>query len=235
MELSVMKLRVLLTIILFNSCVFGQYLGDGPKDAVIGSPHDLRKFANNRTKEIAVCDYCHTKPETITGESSMPWNREVTGRSYAFYGSATFNAGDIPGVTLGSGGMASNATLLCLSCHDGAVAYGDTGRNLRAGGRNAWNSSLQGVAVNLLGDHPVHFIYDSQLATTYQGLQLPAEGISMAIPYVGRRTSLPLYKESPKDASGHMECATCHNPHDGTTKYFLRMNNTRSALCLNCH
>jgi len=41
------------------------------------------------------------------------------------------------------------------------------------------------------------------------------------------------------DAAGQVQCRTCHDPHrmdfDPTTKKFLVMNNSASALCIVCH
>ena len=51
--------------------------------------------------------------------------------------------------------------------------------------------------------------------------------------------TLPLYGTDA--ATGKVECATCHDPHEersfvsGSSVYFLRALNTGSALCLTCH
>lgn len=223
------RAELLLALALFPACLYGQFTGDGPTEAVIGSLHDLRQYAKGNTEKMSACDYCHTKVEDVAGDSPLEWNRKVKMVSFTPYASATFNAGDLPGAAAGSGAMTNNAnaTLMCLSCHDGAVAHRDMETNIPEAGPQR--------PLDLSGDHPVHFVYSYQLTGTHLGLQPPVEGIRMRIPYVGRRTSLPLYKDSPDDASGRMECATCHNPHDGTSRYFLRMPNTGSALCLNCH
>jgi predicted CXXCH cytochrome family protein len=99
---------------------------------------------------------------------------------------------------------------------------------------NIGNSSGAGLA----NDHPVDFTYSAALATAAGGLQTPTEGASVRIPSVGKTKPLPLFKDQNTDASGRLECATCHNPHDNSLNggnYFLRMDNTGSALCLNCH
>ena len=225
---------MLLTIILFDSCLFGQISADGPKEAVIGSPHDLRQIAKKNLEDGSVCEYCHPKPLRITSESSLPWNQQSQLRQFSAYASPTFNATDVPVPESDSKKRVSDATLMCLSCHDGAVSDAAMDRNLRAGRTSSTNASPQSV-LNVLGDHPVQFTYSSQLATAHRGLQSPVEGVGVPVPYVGRIISLPLYKESPTDVSGRMECATCHDPHNGNTSYFLRMENNGSALCLNCH
>jgi predicted CXXCH cytochrome family protein len=229
-----MKFNMLLTIVLFESCLFAQFSADGPKELVIGSPHDLRRFAKRNSDGISVCEYCHPKPPGNISESTLPWNQQSKLRRYSFYASPTFNATEIQVPAIASGGMASAATLMCLSCHDGATSDAAMDRNLRAGGAGPTNAGLQSV-LNLAGDHPVQFTYGYELASTHRGLQSPVEGVGVSLPYVGRGAPLPLYKESPTDVSGRMECATCHDPHNGKEKHFLRMNNSGSALCLNCH
>lgn len=224
---AIAKLGVLVGMLLTNTFMFAQFRGDGPKEAVFGSPHDLRKFAKGNDQKTSACDYCHTKMDTGNGESSLPWNENVKAAGFKPYASATFNGSDITAASSGVEGISSNATLMCLGCHDGAVAHRDMGTNIRDAGPQK--------PLDLSADHPVHFVYSYQLTRSNLGLQAPVEGLHVAVPYVGRITSLPLYKDSPDDGSGRMECATCHNPHDGTARYFLRMNNDRSNLCLNCH
>ena len=86
----------------------------------------------------------------------------------------------------------------------------------------------------LANDHPVDFTYSVALATADGGLKSPTEGASVRIPYVGS-PALPLFKDQLSDVSGRLECATCHNPHNHTNNDFLRVANTGSSLCLNCH
>lgn len=70
--------------------------------------------------------------------------------------------------------------------------------------------------------HPFSVTYPSKVgyATAINGKITSAYG------------SLPL-EGAAKD---HLECGTCHNPHDpGVGANFLRIENTNSNLCLSCH
>lgn len=229
-----MKFTILLTFILFDGLLFGQFSADGPKEAVIGSKHDLRRLVKGNSDKISACEYCHPEPQAISSESSQAWNQQSKIIRFSSYATPKFDVSDSSVPTSDSGRRAGNATAMCLSCHDGVVSDAAMDSNLAVGGTSPTSAGLQSV-LDLSGGHPVQFTYSYQLANTHRGLQPPVEGVGVPTPYVGRSTSLPLYKQSPSDESGRMECATCHDPHNGKETYFLRMNNTGSALCLNCH
>lgn len=104
------------------------------------------------------------------------------------------------------------ASLLCLSCHDGSIAGNQVQKSLSRG---------KGTDVDLSDDHPISVIYDSNLASKDSSLRDPT-----FIP-----SALPLF-------SGKIECSTCHNVHQNgasANKGLLRINNSRSRLCLACH
>jgi hypothetical protein len=240
-----------------------QFMGDGFKNTVVGSKHDLSapasvsgSAADASTGSTAVCEFCHAPhkiPGMFNGVPSTPtappllWNIQVKTVSFPTYGnSPTLAATDIRDPsTAGPTKQASYMSLLCLSCHDGSVTaasfyYTDVlGTVNTINPPNIGNSGGAGLA----NDHPVDFTYSAALATTAGGLQTPLEGASVRIPSVKSSQSganpLPLFKDQPTDTSGRIECATCHNPHDNTTynggNYFMRMDNTGSKLCLNCH
>lgn len=226
------RLMALLMLLSISGYAFAQFTGDGFKNNVVSTQHDLRSQFTSATQ---VCEFCHT-PHKFTATANPPllWNVTVPTGPYTTYTSSSFNgATDIRDPAAGTGD-ASYMTLLCLSCHDGTVTEasfyelptGTTG----AATINAPDIGFGGLA----NDHPVDFTYSVALATADGGLQSPTEGATVRIPYVGTG-NLPLYKDNAADVSGRMECATCHNPHDDTNGLFLRMGNTGSLLCLNCH
>jgi hypothetical protein len=259
------KKLILITATLVMACpVFAQFTGDGFKNTVVGSKHDLSATATSGllasnvgqiTGTTAVCEFCHAphKIQAIAGSSNgypttatappMLWNLQVKTVSYPTYGnSPTLAASDIRDPsTAGPGNQAAYMSLLCLSCHDGSITaasfyYTDVlGTVGTITPPNIGNSSGAGLA----NDHPVDFTYSASLAATAGGLQTPLEGASVRIAAVGKTKPLPLFKDQPTSPSGRVECATCHNPHDNTTynggNYFMRMDNFGSALCLNCH
>lgn len=95
----------------------------------------------------------------------------------------------------------------CLSCHDGVIA---SDASYRIVGGDAVTYQRQGLS------HPIGMDYRK---TVLHGRELrPAESLS---PYIA------LY-------DGKVGCASCHNPYSSEHR-MLTMNNSGSALCLECH
>ena len=245
----------LLTVVLammFTGYLFGQgYTGDGFKNTVVGSHHDMGANGSAPGATL-VCEFCHSphKIDSTPGAGKEPpllWNIQIKAGPFAVYGgSSTFQGSDIRDPSgASSSTMASYMSLLCLSCHDGTVTqsnyyqlwtdYADMSMTKSFSFRppNIGDNPNE-ATIGLSNDHPVDFTYGVNLATLVGGLQQPTEGASVRVPYVGKSAPLPLFKDVASDVSGRLECATCHNPHNGQ-EYFLRLKNTGSALCLNCH
>ncbi len=192
---------------------------------ITGSKHDLSGAGYGTTQ---ICIFCHTPHNAVTTTIPAPlWNHvPTTVNNYTLYqNGGTLNA------TIGQPGATSKA---CLSCHDGTIAidsYYGHGAGVYGGGPTAITGThtMTGTAMlgtDLSNDHPIGFTYDAALATADTELATPSGGT------VGvSATKLPLYG-SPAEK---MECPTCHKVHDNTNAPFLRMANTASALCLNCH
>ena len=118
-------------------------------------------------------------------------------------------------------GVPTGSSKLCLSCHDGTIAIGSTMNNGADGDAGVNGRAVDGrlgrSAPDLGDDHPISFV-----------------------PVVGRRHRQAAGGEPVKlDANGQVQCRTCHDPHrmdiDTTTKKFLVVNNSSSALCVVCH
>ena len=234
-------------VMAFSNSLYAQFTGDGFKQTIIGTEHDMTTHGEV-TGGVALCEYCHA-PHKLAGMGNGPgptpavpllWNIQLHTGPYAVYGgSSTFNATDIASpTTADSTHLAAYMTLLCLSCHDGTITqssfYYDEVLGTITDFTDIPNIG-EGGGLGLSNDHPVNFTYSAALATADGGLQTPTEGVSVTIPYVGASVALPLFKDTPSDASGKLECATCHNPHNHTNDYFLRVTNETSAICLNCH
>ncbi len=158
-----------------------------------------------------VCRYCHT-PHSSNPIAPL-WNRDDPGTYYQTYESSTLVA-DV--------GQPSGSSRLCLSCHDGTIALTQTyNPNNAPGGSTVFiTSSDRGyIGTDLSDDHPISFVYDSGLAVAKGQLRDPS--------------SLP--PELPLDHNNHVQCTTCHEPHDDSFGNFLRMDNTESRMCLSCH
>jgi predicted CXXCH cytochrome family protein len=124
-------------------------------------------------------------------------------------------------------GQPTGPSRLCLSCHDGSIALGAIGseaRDILMTDRGVPVTTLpadhlSNLTTDLSDDHPISFRYDGNLYGLSRG-QL-AEPATLD-------KDVKLYK-------GRVECTTCHEAHDDKFGKFLVMDNTNSALCLNCH
>ena len=200
--------------------------------SIQNSKHDFSSAGNGgiwgSSETDRICVFCHTPHNSVDSVTPL-WNRELTPRNFEIYASMTLDAApDQP----------SGSSMLCLSCHDGALAldsyagganelpaigdiyypgspYGENGPNI--GGNFSGNDFVNDVS----NDHPVSFIYDAALAESDGELRPPAD-----LPAV-----LPL-------RANKVECSTCHDVHDSVavagTK-LLRLPKVGSQLCLTCH
>lgn len=172
------------------------------------------------TTETEICVFCHV-PHNASNLAPL-WNRRNPDATpnYTPYASST---------TKGTMGQPNGSSLLCLSCHDGTIALGDllsrgatkvsmTGTGVSAAGMLGSGTGL--IGRDLSDDHPVSFAYTNALAT--------ASGGELASPAT-------LTGKVKLDASGQMQCSSCHDAHDNTNSKFLVMPNTASALCIACH
>ncbi len=187
-----------------------------PTARVIGV-HDMGPHGQSPiTGSLTTCEYCHA-PHSAHPDIQPLWSQKLsTTTNYTLYADSTIvNEGQEP--TLGS---ASN---LCLSCHDGTVAPGETtpyGRIKMSGSMN----SQDVFGTNLQGMHPFNF-------------KLPLKSASNLLPSLvsSRKTGNPAVKL----INGNVQCTSCHEPHvqviDPVAQDFLVMNNANSALCLACH
>lgn len=187
-----------------------------PTTDVIGV-HDMGPFGQSPTVgSLTTCEYCHA-PHSARPDQEPLWSQQLsTVTNYSLYTDPNM-VNQVQEPTLGS---ASN---LCLSCHDGTVAPGQTspyGSIKMSGSMN----SQDVFGTNLQGVHPFNFKLPLQSAPNL----LP----SLVSSGVTGNPAVHLIK-------GNVECTTCHEPHvqsiDPVAQNFLVMNNANSALCLACH
>jgi predicted CXXCH cytochrome family protein len=169
------------------------------------------------TTETEVCVFCHV-PHNASNAAPL-WNRASPTGTYTPYSSSTAK---------GNMGQPNGTSLLCLSCHDGTIAPGEL---LSRGATKVpmlgvtATGMLPSTSSSMLGrdlsdDHPISIAYTAALAT--------GSGGELASPAT-------LTGKIKLDASGQMQCSSCHDPHDNTIDKFLVMSNTASALCVTCH
>ncbi len=184
----------------------------GAQEGVVATKHNLSATGPGRIKaraETQICIFCHV----AHGGEALGMNRPLSQATYRPYASATLRA---------QPGAPSGATKICLSCHDGTIALGQT----IASGRIAMaHASPEGT----LPEGPSHLGTD--LRKTHPVSFAPAASPEVHAPPPGDAVRL--------DRQGRVQCTSCHDPHrddiDATEKKFLVKPNRASALCLTCH
>ena len=120
-------------------------------------------------------------------------------------------------------GQPRGSSKLCLSCHDGTVALGQTVNDglislLNAGPGGKIPAGSSNLGTDLTDDHPVSF-------------QRSAADTETADPPAGDAVAY--------DAAGQVQCTSCHDPHtedrDTVSRKFLVKSNQASAICVTCH
>jgi predicted CXXCH cytochrome family protein len=183
---------------------------------IVSSKHNLSVSGRGPVRastETEVCIFCHVGH----GGRGLGENRPLSAAArYTPYNSSTL-VSQAPGAP-------SGATRICLSCHDGTIAMGETvaGKTVRMvstssreGGRMPEGRSDLGT--DLRTSHPVSF--------------RPAPSAELRTPRAGDLVRL--------DSGGRLQCTSCHDPHedeiDPDQGDFLVAPNRASALCLTCH
>jgi predicted CXXCH cytochrome family protein len=199
----------------FIALTLGLWLGLDPgtvRAEIAQTVHNLTPSGPGDVKnpdQVGLCRFCHTPHGA--GQTVALWNRTLTTEVYTLYESSTLEA------TLE---QPTGASRLCLSCHDGTVALGNV---LRAGSDPVADlGAVQGGALldtDLSDDHPISFVFDEALALRNGELVSPSTLNSLVT----------------LDATGQVQCTSCHDPHEDRFPDFLVMSNENSALCATCH
>jgi len=197
-----------------------------PKSAIAGSAHDLR--TSFQTASYTLCSFCHVAHKTGAapeGPGYLLWNHTFSSvTTYGVYQSDSMKATDL--TDLGGQTTVSN---LCLSCHDGTVAVNSfyepiSGANYQP--ITEGNYFMPGSATirDLSKTHPVNFTYNATVANE-AGMLVPASSSS-----VDAAGEIPLF-------NGKMQCATCHDPHNGASGIFEQNfpEQASGSFCTYCH
>jgi len=197
---------------------------------VIGSPHDLAPEP---------CAVCHT-PHSGTGDYPL-WNRSQTAQTYTMYTSFTFDMGPA------NNGGPRYPSNLCLVCHNGVASELVNYPGPCSDPDGAYDLQLSGCAdlsTDLTDEHPISFNYNNTEDLDNDGFpaaQAAAVNSTRAIINAASGYVYPLYGSGAEN--NWFECATCHSVHDTVVYngkgdyqvFFLRADNTGSAMCLDCH
>ena len=185
------------------------------------------------------CEACHA-PHNTVGALPLPakinkpnmntllWQLSLGSAStYTVYNASTL-ANTATNITNpGDGALnpadLANASLLCLSCHDGSLAATNS-ITLVTTEYGAVNDPITGtrldVGSTLADDHPVNITYDPLLDP---GLDLVTNVTGAGVPLFGGA------------GLETVQCASCHDPHNNTNQDYLRIDNSSAGLCLTCH
>ncbi len=208
-----------LTIIVFLLATGPWALGQsGNKASIIDSKHDFRTNSTAQIRSVTgtdPCVFCHT-PHNSAPVSYL-WNHATSSRDFPAYTSSTMKSNV---TTI----QPQDVSKLCLSCHDGTIALGDTVNDgsiafIQGAGYMLPSGSSSNVAGDqtFANDHPFGFI-----------------------PAISNEIQTPPTQDPVKmDRAGKLQCTSCHDPHkediDPVTRKFLVKPNQASAVCLTCH
>jgi len=164
------------------------------------------------------CTFCHAPHSGLGGVTPL-WNQTLSQQTYTPYTSTTYKQKGSTQPILGK------SSSLCLSCHDGTVAIGQTavyGKIPVTGSMN--NQDVFGT--NLSGSHPFSLV-------------LPMKDSPDLVATLATRGVTADPTKAVKLVAGNVECTSCHNPHaqaiDPIAQNFLVRDSSSGQLCLACH
>ena len=164
------------------------------------------------------CTFCHA-PHSGLGGNTPLWNQTLSSQTYTPYTSTTYKqqGSAVP--------LAGKTSSLCLSCHDGTVAVGQTaayGKIPVSGTMN--NQDVFGT--NLSGSHPFSLV-------------LPIKDSPDLVATLATQGTTGDVTGAVKLVNGNIECTSCHNPHvqatDRVAQAFLVRDSSSGQMCLSCH
>jgi predicted CXXCH cytochrome family protein len=164
------------------------------------------------------CQFCHAPHSGIGGVSPL-WNQTLSKATYTPYNSTSYHQ---TGNTQPPLGVTSS---LCLSCHDGTVAVGQSAAYGKITTTGNWAPG-DSFGRDLTSSHPFSLVTPMK-DTADLVASLVAQG----------RTADPLGKV--KLINGSVECTSCHDPHtqaiDPIAQNFLVRDSSSGQMCLACH
>ena len=199
-----------------------------PTSGVGISPHNLNGFEGLVIENEEICRPCHT-PHGAQDYQAL-WNHEIDGsKSYPLYN--TFHTDtkykdNYVGL--------DEASRLCLSCHDGAIAVDNYGG--KTGGTHFVTGDKAVGNDGLGNDHPIGLTYPIQpdgtpggSAHAYRDPDDPESNEGG----IGTAKGVQLLT-MPGGEKG-VGCRSCHHSHNSSLGDFKRVPNTYSWLCSRCH
>ena len=227
-----------------------------PGQGINGTPHDLPRtdtgmnYTNPSDTLNRICIFCHAPhntyrlfgtpvgagPEAPSSDFDyLPlWNHTLEAGAYTMYenGPGAPQAGARASQAILNGMTPGSTSLLCLSCHDGAIAVNSYGNADQLPGSRATGTTKITSGVYLIGKdkylgnhHPIGFNYQAAQADDNE---LRLQDTANLTP--SSTIDDHLY-------GGDMECGTCHSVHNkgNTGETLLWRSDQNSELCLTCH
>ena len=188
---------------------------------VIGM-HDLSRGSGSPTTGglPGSCMYCHAPHNGVGGQTPL-FNQKLSKATYTTYTSSTYKESGEAQL------QPSSDSLLCLSCHDGTVAPGQT----QAYGKISMSGSMK--PADILGGATGPSLQSSHPNSLVLPLKDDPELVKSLVG--AGKTADPAVKL----IKGNIECDTCHNPHvqstDKVAQNFLVRDGSSGQLCLACH
>jgi len=192
-----------------------------------GSAHDFSGFGFAGGQ---ICLPCHTPHNGELVEDAPLWNHDLSTATYNLYDSPSFDGRDTIQQPTG-------ASKLCLSCHDGTVAVDSFGGQSGTIFIDAFGADVN-LTTDLSNDHPISFVYDTQLATQDPGLFDPATtNVTIGSGTFSKTGSI----QDVMLADDILQCQSCHSVHNdfvagvAISDALLKISIGGSQLCLACH
>jgi len=207
--------KVLLALSVFLIAVGGRAQVSGD---VLGS-HNLSLGGTSPVKgALDACLYCHVPHSGVANPNGALWSQQLSSQTYSTYTSTTLhNTGMQP--------MLGSDSSLCLSCHDGTVAVGQT----QPFGQIQMTGSMYPAdkfGTNLQGSHPF-------------SLKVPLVDAADLVPSLTTSHTTADPSGAVKLINNDVECTSCHTPHaqsiDTVSKNFLVRDGAAGQLCTSCH
>lgn len=181
--------------------------------------HNLSTSGTGPVKGTSdACLYCHAPHSGVATPNAALWSQTLSVQTYTAYSSTTLKNAPLQ-PTLGG------SSSLCLSCHDGTVAVGQTqpygpftmGGSMSPG--DTFGSGLQGSHPFSLKLPMVDAPDLQQSLTTTHTTADPTKAVQLV--------------------NGNVECTSCHSPHvqsiDRMSQNFLVRDSSSGQMCLACH
>ncbi|HEV2115791.1 MAG TPA: hypothetical protein VGR48_07190, partial [Terriglobales bacterium] len=170
-----MRRLLILALIVAGAMAAIRVSAKGNVTAILNSKHDFRASSGAEVRSVSgqdVCIFCHTPHNANAGNGgAILWNHKVSLQDFSTYTSSTLQSVVTPI-------QAQDVSKLCLSCHDGTIALGDTVNDgliefVQGQGYHIPSSSEANLAKaqGFSDDHPFGFV-----PTTRGEVRLPPPG-----------------------------------------------------------